>query len=55
MERSAKLAARLSRIARRIEARAYNRPGSEKSWVLRSMARGSNFRREIAARRARTR
>jgi hypothetical protein len=40
----------LQELARRIEARPWNQPGTDKSWVLRTMARGSTFRGELKRR-----
>ena len=37
-------------IARRVEAQPWNRRGTDKSWVLRTMARGAAFRRELKRR-----
>lgn len=54
MDEPRDLAATLQEIARRMESRPCNQPGSDKSWVLRTMARGVAFRRELK-RRVRTR
>ena len=54
MEEPRDLAATLREIARRIESRPWNQPGTDKSWVLRTMARGTAFRGELK-RRVRTR
>jgi hypothetical protein len=37
---------RLQAIARRLEARPWNRPGTDKRWVLDSLSRALAFRRE---------
>lgn len=52
-EPASPLDTKLLRIAREVEARPWNRPGTDKSWVLRTMARGAAFRRELK-RRVRT-
>lgn len=52
-KREESLGTALLRIAREVEARPWNRPGTDKSWVLRTMARGNAFRRELK-RRVRT-
>jgi hypothetical protein len=38
---------RLVEIARRMQARPWNRPGSDKTWVLRALWEQQVFRREI--------
>ena len=38
---------RLIELARRIQARPWNRPGSDKSWVLRAMWERQRFQREV--------
>lgn len=49
-------AEKLRAIARRLEAQPFNRAGTDKRWVLESLARALAFRREQrSARRAPTR
>lgn len=55
MDAPAPLDARLREIARWLLAQPWNRPGSDKSWVLRCMTRGTSFRRELRAQRDRAR
>jgi hypothetical protein len=38
---------RLIELARRIQARPWNRPGTDKTWVLHAMWEQQAFRREI--------
>jgi hypothetical protein len=49
MDPQAPLDARLHELARWLEVQPWNRPGSDKSWVLCCMARGASFRRELRA------
>ena len=41
------MTARLIELARRIQGRPWNRPGTDKSWVLRAMREQQVFQREV--------
>lgn len=41
------MAETLSEIARRISSASWNRPGSDKTWVLDAMAQALKFQREV--------
>jgi len=46
----------LADLAKRIEARPWNRPGTDKTWVLNAMSTQKKFQQEVRqAKRARTR
>jgi hypothetical protein len=46
----------LSELAKRIESQPWNRPGTDKTWVLNAMSMHRQFRREVSqAKRVRTR
>jgi hypothetical protein len=42
------MTARLVELARRIQGRAWNLPGTDKTWVLRAMREQQLFRREVS-------